>query len=98
MPPFLSLSTSLPLFLSPFLYLSLPPFLHLSVRTVTLGAGQGSLGVLHLLADLVAEDLVPVDLGACDWQLASQGLEGGVGHGLVVLTDGRLDKTFTFDI
>ena len=29
------------------------------------------LGVLHLLADLVAEDLVPVDLGACDWQLAA---------------------------
>lgn len=29
------------------------------------------LGVLHLLADLVAEDLVPVYLGAGDWELSA---------------------------
>lgn len=29
------------------------------------------LSVLHLLADLVAEDLVPVDLHAGDWQLSA---------------------------
>lgn len=46
--------------------------------------------VVHLLADLVAEDLVPVDLGAGDRQLSAQGFESGVRHGLVVLTDGRL--------
>jgi len=53
------------------------------------------LSVLHLLANLVAEDLVPVDLGACDGQLATQGLEGGVRHCLVVLTDGSLVIIFS---
>lgn len=50
----------------------------------------GRLGVLHLFADLVTEDLVPVDLSACDRQLAPQGLEGGLRHGLVVVADGDL--------
>ena len=50
-----------------------------------------ALSVLHLLADLVAQNLVPVDLGACDRQLAAQGLEGGVRHGLVILTDRGLE-------
>lgn len=47
--------------------------------------------VLHLLANFVGENLVPVDLGARDGQLAPQGLEGGVRHGLVALADGGLD-------
>lgn len=29
------------------------------------------LSILHLLADLVAEDLVPVNLGAGDWELSA---------------------------
>jgi len=29
------------------------------------------LSVLHLLANLVTEDLIPVDLGACHWKLAA---------------------------
>lgn len=29
------------------------------------------LSILHLLANLVAEDLVPVDLGAGDWELSA---------------------------
>lgn len=45
------------------------------------------LGILHLLANFVTQDLIPVDLSACDRQLATQGLKGGVRHGLVVLTD-----------
>lgn len=36
------------------------------------------LSVLHLFADLVAEDLVPVDLGASDGQLSAESFEGGV--------------------
>lgn len=48
------------------------------------------LGVLHLFADLVAENLVPVDLGAGDGELPAQGFEGRVRHRLVVLADGRL--------
>lgn len=48
------------------------------------------LRVVHLLADLVAEDLVPVDLGAGDGELSAQGFERGVRHGLIVLTDGNL--------
>ena len=50
-----------------------------------------ALSVLHLLADLVAQDLVPVDFGARDRQLAAQGLEGGVRHGLVILADRGLE-------
>ncbi len=49
------------------------------------------LSVLHLFADLVAEDLVPVDLGASDGQLSAESFEGGVWHCLVVLADGRLE-------
>lgn len=45
------------------------------------------LSILHLLANFVTQDLIPVDLSACDRQLAPQGLKGGVRHGLVVLTD-----------
>lgn len=45
---------------------------------------------MHLLANLVAEDLVPVDLGAGDGELSAQGFERGVRHGLIVLTDGNL--------
>lgn len=48
------------------------------------------LSVLHLLADLVAQDLVPVDLGARHGKLAAQGFESGVRHGLVILVDGSL--------
>lgn len=45
------------------------------------------LGILHLLANFVTQDLIPVDLSACDRQLTTQGLKSGVRHGLVVLTD-----------
>lgn len=31
----------------------------------------GPLSTLHLLANLVAEDLVPVNLGAGDWELSA---------------------------
>lgn len=48
------------------------------------------LSVLHLFANLVTEDLVPVDLGAGDRELSAQGFERGVGHGLIVLADGHL--------
>lgn len=34
--------------------------------------------ILHLLANLVAEYFVPVDLGPGDWKLPAQGLERGV--------------------
>lgn len=63
-------------------------------RIATLTASPGPffffLRVVHLLADLVAEDLVPVDLGAGDGELSAQGFERGVRHGLIVLTDGNL--------
>lgn len=36
------------------------------------------LSILHFLPDLVAEDLVPVDLGAGDRKLPAQGLERGI--------------------
>lgn len=45
------------------------------------------LGILHLLANFVTQYLVPVDLCACDGKLPTQSLKGGVGHGLIVLTD-----------
>lgn len=48
------------------------------------------LGILHFLSNFVTQDFIPVDLGACDRKLATQSLEGGVRHGLVVLADGRL--------
>jgi len=51
------------------------------------------LSVLHLFADLVAEDLVPVDLSASDGQLSAESFEGGVRHCLVVLTDSRLEES-----
>lgn len=48
------------------------------------------LGILHLFADLVAENLVPIDLGASDGELPAQSFEGRVRHRLVVLADSRL--------
>lgn len=48
------------------------------------------LGILHLFADLVAENFVPVDLGASNRELPAQSFKGRVRHRLVVLTDGRL--------
>lgn len=54
------------------------------------------LSVLHLLADLIAEDLVPVNLGAGDRELSAQSFERGVRHGLVVLTDGHLKDKQTW--
>lgn len=46
-----------------------------------------ALSILHFFSNLVAEDFVPVDLGAGDGQLPAQGFESGVRHGLVVLAD-----------
>ena len=45
---------------------------------------------LELLADGVADDLVPVHLGLGHRQQPPQGLEGRVGHRLVVLRDRSL--------
>lgn len=46
-----------------------------------------TLGVVHLFANFVTQDFIPVDLGACNRQLATQGLKGRVRHCLVVLID-----------
>ena len=56
-------------------------------------APRRSRAARELLADLVVDNLRPVQLGARDGQRPSQGLEDGVGHGIVVLRDGRLEKS-----
>lgn len=56
-----------------------------------------ALGILHLLANFVTQDLIPVNFSACDRQLATQGLEGGVRHSLVVLTDSSLEGKQVLD-
>lgn len=45
------------------------------------------LSILHLLANLVAEYLVPVDLGPGNRKLPAQGLERGIWHCLIVFTN-----------
>jgi len=51
-------------------------------------------GLGCLLADFVAQKLLPVDLGACHWQLTAERLEGGVRHFHVVVTDSSYTKRF----
>ena len=50
--------------------------------------------VLKLLADVVVYPLLPVELAPRDGQLPPQRLEGGVGHGGVVLSQGGLVHVF----
>ena len=48
----------------------------------------------QFVADILEEDLIPVNLCPCDGELATQGLEGGLTHGFVVVVEGTLVVVF----
>lgn len=48
--------------------------------------------IFQVVADLVALQFIPVDLGPGHWKLASKSFESCVGHGLVVFRDCRLKQ------
>lgn len=48
----------------------------------------------QFVADILEQNLIPVNLCPCDRELATQGLEGRLTHGLVVVVESTLVVVF----